>query len=116
MTSIHDLVGDLVAAQAALREIHREHLAYYGELLPHVFMAEVTRWLLVHGPDARVLDALERNLASGDEEVENVIAVSFVEILEPEHEAVRAALGPKLRECLQTLECRSPDHPDHRCE
>jgi len=62
------------------------------------------------------LDALERHLANGDDEVQNVITVSFVENLEPEDESVRAALGPKLRACLQTLEPWSHDHPDQRCE
>ena len=112
MTSTDDLVRDLVAAHADLGEIHREHLADYNQLLPHVFMADVTRWLVAHGPDALVLDMLEEHLASGDEEAQNFVAVSFVENLEPEDEAVRAALGPHLRACLQVFESWAPDHPD----
>jgi|SRR6185437_5503183 len=84
-------------------------LADYNELLPHSFMAEVTRSIVVHDPDARVLDALERNLANGDNEVQNVVSATFVENLEPEDEPVRATLGLKLRtRAAESCEC-APD-------
>jgi len=58
---------------------------------------------------ACVLDAPERHLANGDNEVQNVVSATFVENLEPEDEPVRATLGLKLRtRAAESCEC-APD-------
>jgi hypothetical protein len=105
MTDVNALTHDLAAVAPAVAALLREHRAEYdGDVLAHVFVADVTRWLAANGPDAAVLGALERHLAGGDAEVRNVIALSFLENLEPGDEPVRAALGPRLRAELAAME------------
>ena len=105
MTTVRELVQDIVSAAPALDAVLTEHQAEFdGALLPHLFIADVTRWLVAAGPSAPVLAILERHLADGDEEVQNVIALSFLENLEVTDAAVRAALGPGLRAELEAIE------------
>ena len=109
MTSVGQLVQDLVSAAPALDAVLAEHRAEFdGEVLPHLFMADVTRWLVGTGPAAPVLAVLERHLADGHEEVQNVIALSFLENLEATDAAIRAALGPGLRAELEAMERWEP--------
>lgn len=73
-----------------------------------MFFGDVTRYVLdlwsSSGDDRaearRVLDFLEEGFAGGDPDVQNLIAVSFLENLpykgEPDA-GIRAALGPQLR-------------------
>lgn len=64
-----------------------EHLADYGEPLPHVFFGDVARFgvKVAEGADAelptRFCSGIERLAASDDPEIDNVIQVSFVEYL-----------------------------------
>ena len=90
-----------------------EHLNDHQELLPHVLMADCERFIASYftGPSSiaggvpsedelgQVLSVLETAMIEGDDETQNVIAVSFVEHLwmEPYYSAVRAFLGPALR-------------------
>ena len=112
MTSVEELTRDLVAVAPALGPVLAAHRAEFdGELLPHLFMADVTRWLVTGGPAASVLAVLERHLAEGDTEVQNVIALSFLENLEATDTALRAALGPGLRAELQAMERWEPGSP-----
>ena len=74
-------------------------------------MADVTRCLVAAGPAAPVLAVLERHLAAGDEEVQNVIALSFLENLGPGDAAIRSAIGPGLRAELEAMESWEPDAP-----
>jgi hypothetical protein len=112
MTTVGELVQDIVTAAPALRSVLAEHRAEFeGKLLPHLFMADVTRWLVAAGPAAPVLAVLERHLADGGEEVQNVIALSFLENLEATDLEVRAALGPGLRAELEAMERWEPDAP-----
>jgi hypothetical protein len=104
MTSIGDLVSDLTAAVPDLRPLIDEHRDVDGELLSHPFMADVTRWLVAHGPSPVVLELLDRHLRDGHEAVQDVIWLSFLENLEQEHTQLRAALGPGLRAGLAELE------------
>ena len=115
MTGTDDLARDLGAAAPGLDALHREHLEDYDELLPHVFLGDVTRWLTTGAPGpaaASVLAVLERHWTAGDEAVRNAIAVSFLENLEPGDAAVRAALGPGLQAELLAIESWMPEHPD----
>ncbi len=103
-----ELVRRLVEAEPSLQEVLRAHLDFSGELLPHPFMADVTRKVVEwsrSGDDAdlarmrAVLQFLDTEFGR-DFLVDELIAVSFIENLradgEPGHEIV-AALGPKLR-------------------
>jgi hypothetical protein len=111
--SLTTLTQELVGAEPALRAVLDAHLADQGgEFLGHLFMADVTRWLVAHGPVPAVIAVLERSLVEGDEAVQDVIALSFLENLEPEDRTVRAALGPRLRAALDVQEDWPPDGND----
>jgi hypothetical protein len=111
MTNIDTFVADLVSVAPVLRGVLDEHLADQGgELLPHLFAADVTRWLSARGPEPTVLAVLEHHLADGDDEVRNVVALGVLENLEPGN-VLRAALGPGLRAELAALERWPPGPP-----
>lgn len=55
-----------------------EHIAYYDELLPHVFMADVTRYVLGHPDDSYgIVRYLNDNLSNGI--AVELITASFLE-------------------------------------
>ena len=99
----------------------------FGEVLPHVLMAEFTRFLigayrrsLSRENDAakwgqvveRSLKLLERAYASSDPLVSELISVSFLEYLdwaEADYEGIKLLLGPQLREQLHVIETWQPD-------
>lgn len=59
-----------------------EHLSDNDELLPHLFLADVTRYVLADGRDRiPIVQCFDDAFASEGPEVENLIAVSFVEHL-----------------------------------
>ena len=84
-----------------------EHLQDNGELLPHVLMSDLLRFVGAridqHGQTAVevavILDTLEDEVLGGDADTVNAIAVSFLENLEAEpfFSKLYARLGPKLR-------------------
>jgi hypothetical protein len=85
-----DFVDKLVEEFPALQPMLREHVAdQFGETLPHVFFGDLTSYAVdefVGGTDLvrlqRLLDRLEESFSStGDDEITNLIAVSFVENL-----------------------------------
>ena len=112
MTHVDDFVRHLLGAEPRLVPVYRQHLANNDELLVHVLLGDVTRWLREHGPVAPVLGVLERHLVEGDGDLRNAIAVSFVENLEPDDGALRQALGPGLRAELQRQESWMPPDLD----
>ena len=75
----------LVAAVPEFRPVLDEHVADFDEVLPHVLFGDLTRFVLAaheRGDTAlvsRSLEWLDRALRGGDERVQNVVAVSFVE-------------------------------------
>ena len=107
-----ELVENLCEASVPLRESRRAHLATYGTLIPHVFMADVVarvggcfalgaaKALEANGDEMHaILDALERGMLEGDREARNVVAISFVRDAEVElfFEDLRPLLGPSTR-------------------
>ena len=105
-----ELVENLCAASPALREARRVHVASFGTLMPHVFMAAVLARVgqcLVMGPAHAlehhrgeiegILAALETGMKSGDRETRNVVAISFVGDSEVEafFGDLKRWLGPK---------------------
>jgi hypothetical protein len=109
MSSTGDLLRDLQAAHPAIAALVATHLADHDEVLPHLLMADVTRWLLAQGPEPGVLAILEQHFAEGDEHVQDVIALSFLENLFGEDAPVRWALGPRLGAALRQIEDWKPD-------
>jgi hypothetical protein len=112
MTSDQVFVERLIEIVPELRPTFNEHVKDNGELLPHVFMGDVTRWAIAHASrldfqDAvgRLLNSLEDGLRSGSPEVRELILASFVENLIGERVAVEQLnhlMGPKLKGAIQT--------------
>lgn len=107
-SGIQAVLEELCAEVPALQPLWAEHLnENYGELLPHVFLADVARFAVasLQGPPDQATVAqsivmfLERAFAAGDPDVQELIGVSFIENLprdeEPGHE-IRRLLGPHL--------------------
>lgn len=99
-------IEQLVAAHPDLAPVLAEHLEdNFGEMLPHLVMADVVRWLVAHRDSdaavcASVLAWMETGFSEGPEDVRGLIAVSGVELIpdpgEPGSE-LRDMLGPALR-------------------
>jgi hypothetical protein len=111
-----ELVDALCRISAPLREAHRDHLASFGTLVPHVFMGAVLAYVgsslaakkakadaPLPAEIAQILESLERGMDAGDRETRNVISMSFVSDgeLEPFFEMLKPVLGPKVRAQLQ---------------
>ncbi len=80
--------GELVAGIGGAEEVLRSHVEDNDEVLPHVFLGDLMPWLIDElerpGGPARVgeiVDRLERGFAHGPESVDNLVAVSFLEVL-----------------------------------
>lgn len=87
-TTQQRFIQRLVAANPVLQPLLDEHLDdMEGDLSPHLLMPEIGAWVEQRGPDdpeahhvvADVDRELGEALRTGDEDVENVISVSFLE-------------------------------------
>ena len=103
----------LVARHAGLVPVLNEHLADNGELLPHVLFGDVTRYALALARDdevdelSRLLGDLDAALDESEDEVANLVWVSFVENASTdEDEPLRARLRgfPHLARALHHYE------------
>ena len=96
-----------------LNSIYEEHLADNNTLLPHVFMGDVTRFVVAESgklksrrPLFQLLQCLEEELENGAEETQEMIVVSFVENLADESLALsllRPHMGPKLTAAVDVI-------------
>ena len=115
-----ELFQRIVDVAPGFEAVRAEHLRdNFGELLPHLLMADLLRYvaLALGAPDelhglaapasehevSAILAVLDRGLAEGDAATDNAIAVSFVEYLwgEPYYPQLEPLLGPGLRAELQ---------------
>jgi hypothetical protein len=77
-----------------IRTVLADHLNDNGELLPHVFLGDLTRYVLSNGSSkTRVVALLEESFQRLGPEVEDLISVSFVENLETENDLKQATSG-----------------------
>jgi hypothetical protein len=111
-------IQGLVSSIPELQPLLSEHLADNNQLLPHVFMGDVTRFVITtcqqsqelrrratsaSGLEAiirRITSILEEALTSGPEATKELVAVSFVENLAGEDATIGALepfLGPALK-------------------
>ncbi|PKQ30483.1 MAG: hypothetical protein CVT62_13555 [Actinobacteria bacterium HGW-Actinobacteria-2] len=105
MTASALLVRQLVETHPDIAGLLSEHLEdNEGELLPHLLLADIIRWLVSHRTTkaqvcASVLNYLDAAFAAGPDEVRGLIQVSGVEMIpdpgQPGAE-LRAMLGPSL--------------------
>lgn len=110
-----ELVEQLSGIEPSLGALERSHLEEYGELLPHVLMADVTRFFVQQvreGSDssraiaARVAAALEAALKLGDDSAKELVLASFVENLVGEEPTARIheSLPEELRQALMRFQ------------
>lgn len=96
-----EFVARLAERHPALRDMLKEHREYHGEVLPHVFFGDVTRWYVsrceasdnIASARGLVTDLAE-GLTLGDDSVDNLIHVSFLENLDREQQGVAWELLP----------------------
>ena|SRR5258708_304553 len=104
------------------KSVYDEHRRYYGEVLPHVLLADFTRFILdayaksiksehhsqsYHKIFDRGVDLMEHALESTDPKLRELVAVSFLENLdqaEDFYSEIRSLLGPRLKAQLLTYE------------
>lgn len=108
------LVERLVAAAPGIKPLYDAHLVNYDELLPHVFFGDVSRYVTQNfasrndgslpgecaGDAGRILKVLEDAVKAGDQEVLELVSVSFLENIDwasDEGKAVWSAMGRELR-------------------
>lgn len=99
-----------------LQPLLNEHLADQGgELLPYLLMADVARWAIEHATDdtalvADVVTALEKEFASGDGAIKDLVGVGFVEMLPPtpKGDPVLSLLGPELAQVAHDMNLFEP--------
>jgi hypothetical protein len=111
---VREIAGRLPAVQALLDEHVKDNL---GDILPHVFLGNLTRYILslLPGADAglsadrslrELLDHLEASFESGGPEVQELIVVSFLENLPASSEVgseIREMMGPNLSRELKQI-------------
>ena len=116
MTDDAAFVHGLVAAVPPLQAVLAQHLADYEELLPHVFMGDVSRFMIgqynehLEGSSGslavleQLFSALERGASEGAERVQEMITVSFLENVAEEMTLfpdLQSFLGPTLKHELR---------------
>lgn len=92
----------ILAIVPELHETYKAHIDNNDELLPHVFLGDITRFILhaskmIDQRDAitRLLKVLEDGLLSDQDEIVELVTVSFIENLCGEDEAI-AFMHPQL--------------------
>jgi len=113
MTNPVSFVEELLCVVPELQLAYTAHLNANGTLLPHVLIGDVTRFVIAEASKpsesttlARLLDFLEEGLATGREDVKELIVVSFVENLIGEREAIqslKALMGPNLKKQVEAI-------------
>jgi len=98
--TVIEAVAAFVDRVHELRPLWEEHVRYYEhQPLPHLFFGDVSTWAVETLPRAspellaRVAVAVEAMAASPDEDVENVVFVSFLEYFVLGDDKDRAALA-----------------------
>lgn len=99
-------IGALVDEHRELLPILKEHLEdMEGEVLPHLVLADVIRWMVAHErvrPDScrSILDWMERRAHDPAQDVRNLVLVSGVDLIPNPGQpgsGLRDLLGPTLR-------------------
>ena len=107
-------VDHLLSMVPELRRVYEEHLSENEELLPHVFLGDVTRFVITEFRKGRsdrgeptldtrvldrILDLLERAMKSSDTRLRELVSVSFLENLDQagrDYLGIKGLLGPAL--------------------
>lgn len=104
-----NFVKQLLAAAPEISDIHQQHMKDNDEILPHVLLGEVTRFVINAHRNSnvelrtRILDFLECAVSSPDDKLQELVVVSFLENLHQageDYEGLKKLLGPNLRKNL----------------
>lgn len=116
MNKSEEFFDGLIGDDQELKKLYDDHIIEYDELLPHVLMGDVTRLVIdratrfgnQHAVELqRILDYFERALLGSDEEIANLIVISFLENLEQSDESyrvVKSLLGKEMKRYLSLIE------------
>jgi hypothetical protein len=95
---VTDFMFRLTSMSYELAEVYQQHIADQDELLPHVLMGEITRLVIskVRREQTewlpKFLQQLELGLSSDNNDIKELIGVSFVENLCGEDEVIQTLL------------------------
>ena len=113
---------ELLRAQVpGFDRVYDEHIRDYDQVLPNVLVGELVRFLSdevhSHGEGSvalqRAMNILEGAMGSADPRLQELVAVSFLENLDPEDvsfHAISCLFGPCLREQYEMFE-RTTERP-----
>ena len=86
----------------ALASVLQEHLEDFDEMLPHLYFGDISRWVVDElakpSPSQEVrqlLDLFESTYPTAHDDVQNLIDVSFIEMVQDDPSVVRL-FGPPL--------------------
>jgi hypothetical protein len=108
MTLSYESIADELRARVpGFERVYDEHVRDYDEVLPHVLLGDLVRFLdaevRIRGPASHAARAtvslMEEALASDDPRLQELVVVSFLENLDPADETfptVRGLFGPRL--------------------
>ena len=121
MKTTREFLNVLLERVPELHPIYEEHIADYDEVLPHVLMGDVTRFVIdLHKKSwargraeqekktlSSILEILEGALKSGNDQLQELVVVSFLENLEQDdsdYESLKKLLGKELSKHLAKIE------------
>ena len=111
-------IQELAMKIGSIKDIYDQHLKEYDELLPHVFLGDLTRYIVhrvrsilsgEHGIEGRseieiIMQHFEKGMTSGTVEIQELIAVSFLENLnQSDKKLLKKKLGPNLLKELNSI-------------
>ena len=122
MQPTYENVFDLITAQVPeFQELYDEHIEDNDELLQHVLSGDLTRFVISKfekwlANDDRlalaavecILSILEEGMTSPDEDLQELIVLSFLanlEYRESYYEELKAKMGPALSKQLKVMTC-----------
>ena len=106
-------VDNMLQQLPSLKTVYDEHIDKNDSLLPHVFMGDLTRFVISESENVEsrttlttLMRYLDDGLRTGSDEVKELIVVSFVENLLGEVAALRSLkplMGPRLRSEVEQI-------------
>jgi hypothetical protein len=127
MTLAYESIAEELRARVpGFERVYDEHVRDYDEVLPHVLLGDLVRFLdaelRTRGPASHAareaVSLMEEALASDDPRLQELVVVSFLENLEPAEETfpiVRGLFGPRL-EAEYARTRRGSGQPASDCE
>jgi hypothetical protein len=113
MRTVKEFIDNLLIKVPELQPLYNEHMLDYDSMLPHVFMGDLTRFVVTLHKDilvegwrrrkkkmlALILEELEQALVLGNHDLQELICVSFIENLDPldkDYKALELLFGKEL--------------------